>query len=940
MSEKIIDRSSILMYEQDQSKYSIVVNRRRAIPEVRDGLKPVQRRVIYGAYVDGLTKPSRKDKSASLVGTVMKKLHPHGDCLSGSTILSLLDGSYTTIEEAYKLNKPLNILAVDPETMQIVPAIAHSFRIGQYTNEKYHIILSNGSEVVCTSNHPLMMPNGNYVQAKDLKKNDKLFGVINKKPQDVFVKDIQIEKVDNEPMYDFTVNEYENMLIPVSNDLNESDLMICVHNSSIYETIVGLVNWFRTKYPIFYGKGNWGSVSGSGAAAQRYTECALSDFGYDIFIDELAQSNNIVDWISTYKRNGDREPEFLPAKIPILLINGSFGIGVGMRMNVPSHNLTEVLEATRALLRNPNQEIVLIPDLAQACTLIDADWRAISNTGRGSFRVRGNILTETDKKGNVTLRIVSLPDMITTTSIYESILKMVEDKQLPMIKDIFNALTDEKPDIIIRLKQGADPNYVKQVLYAKTKVQDTVSVNFEAVSTNGIDIKRYSYREYLLTFIDQRMNIKFRLYCNKLQQVMTRHHQVDAFIKVLESGEIETIIQMIRKQKGTDDNVIIEYIIKKCNLTDIQAKFIIGVNLSRLSYGHLKNYKEERKKLDGLIKQYTAAVTDDGTIIKKEIDQELLEIEKKYGTPRLCRVASIDEENQIPKGIFKVVITERNYIRKIPDVDKVGIVKRDNPKFILKVDNAENILIFDNKGKVFNLPVSKIPITDRSSSGTDIRILVRNLTSDIISVFYEPIFKKIATSGNKHYLTVLTRSNTIKKLDIEDFLNVSPSGLMYSKIRDEDEVVGVALVAHNLDVVISSGRNALRTKLKDIPLFKRNATGSKAMDTNDNINGLSVIYPDASDIVVVTKNGKFNRFNITMLPCYARGRKGVGVIKLDVNDEVFNIFGVNESDRIRIVTSEGVEEIPVSAIKEKSRLAAGTKLMKSKGVIVRADIVR
>ena len=791
MSEKIIDRSSILMYEQDQSKYSIVVNRRRAIPEVRDGLKPVQRRVIYGAYEDGLTRPSRKDKSASLVGTVMKKLHPHGD-------------------------------------------------------------------------------------------------------------------------------------------------------SSIYETIVGLVNWFRIKMALFYGKGNWGSVSGSGAAAMRYTECALSDFGYDVMIEELAQSNNIVDWIPTYKRNGNKEPEFLPVKIPILLINGSFGIGVGggMRVNIPPHNLVEVLEATRALLRDPNQEIVLVPDLCQACTLIDTDWKSICNTGRGAFRVRGTVITETDKKGNVTLRITSLPDGVTTTTVYESILKMVEQKQLPMIKDIFNALTDEKPDIVIRLKQGADPAYVKQVLYAKTQVQSTVSVNFEAVAVNGIDIKRYSYKEYLLTFIDQRMNIKFRLYCNKLQQVMTRFHQVDAFVKVLESGEIETIIQMIRKQKGTDDNVIVEYIIKKCNLTDLQAKFIIGVNLSRLSYGHLKNYKEERKKLDALIKEYTKIVTDDGSIIKKEIDQELLEIEKKYGTPRLCRVSSIDEENQIPKGIFKVVITERNYIRKIPDVDKVGIVKRDNPKFILKVDNAENILIFDNKGKVFNLPVSKIPITDRNSSGTDIRILVRNLTSDIISVFYEPIFKKIATSPNKHYLTVLTRSNTIKKLDIEDFLNVSPSGLMYSKIRDDDEAVGVALVAHNLDVVICSGRNALRTKLKDIPLFKRNATGSKAMDTSDNINGLSIIYPDASDIVVVTKNGKFNRFSITMLPSYARGRKGVGVIKLDSNDEVFNIFGVNESDKIRILTSEGIEEIPVSAIKVKSRIAAGTKLMKSKGVIVRADIVR
>ena len=258
----------------------------------------------------------------------------------------------------------------------------------------------------------------------------------------------------------------------------------------------------------------------------------------------------------------------------------------------------------------------------------------------------------------------------------------------------------------------------------------------------------------------------------------------------------------------------------------------------------------------------------------------------------------------------------------------------------MKVDNRENLLIFDNKGKVFNLPVSKIPITDRNGSGTDIRILIKNLTSDIISVYYEPIFKNIASCGKKHYLTILTKSNTIKKLDIEDFLSVNPSGLMYSKIKDDDEVVGIALTPHNLDVVICSGHNALRTTMKYIPLFKRNAAGSRAMDTMDPINGLSVIYPDVSDIVVVTKNGKFNRFHITMLPSYVRARKGVGVIKLDSNDEIFNIFGVNESDKIRLVTSEGVEEIPVTSIKSKSRLAAGTKLLTSKGVIIRADIVR
>lgn len=786
--EKIVEHSSISMYEQDQTKYSIVVNRRRAFPEVRDGLKPVQRRVIYGAFKDGLTRPSKKDKSASLVGTVMKLYHPHGD-------------------------------------------------------------------------------------------------------------------------------------------------------SSIYDAITCLTNWFKIKMPIFYGKGNWGNVSGSGAAAMRYTECALSDFGYDVLIEELVQSPNVVDWIKTYKRD-DVEPEFLPAKVPLLLINGSFGIGVGMTINVPSHNLVEVLEATRALLRDESIDIVLVPDLCQPCTLIDTDWKMICDTGRGSFKVRGNIITETDKKGNTILRITSLPDMVTTTAVYDKILSMIEEKQLPMIKDIFNALSDERPDIVIHLKPGADANYVKQIIYAKTDVQVTVSVNFEAVDINGRDTKRFSYKEYLITFLKQRIATKFRLYCNRIRQVKTRHHQIDAFIKVLESGEIDTIINMIRKQKTTDDSTIIEYIIKKCKLTDIQADFIIKSNLSRLSMGHLNNYKEERKKLEGLINAYIKAVTDDGTTIKNEIDQELLEIEKKYGSPRLCRVANMEDENQIPKGTFKVVITERNYIRKIPDVDRISIIKKDNPKFILRVDNAENLLIFDNKGKVFKLPISKIPITDRNSAGTDIRILIRNLTSDIIGVLYEPILAGILKSSNRHYLTVLTRSNTIKRLDIEDFLNVNPSGLMYSKIRDDDEVVGVSLVPQNLDIVICSGKNALRMKLVDVPLFKRNATGSRAMDTEDPINGLSVIYPDVSDIVVVTKNGKFNRFNVTMLPCHSRGKKGVGVIKLDTNDEIFNIFGVNESDKIRVITNEGVEEIPVNTIKPKSRLAAGTKMLQTKGVIVKADIIR
>ena len=518
---------------------------------------------------------------------------------------------------------------------------------------------------------------------------------------------------------------------------------------------------------------------------------------------------------------------------------------------------------------------------------------------------------------------------------------MIADKQLPMIKDVFNSLKDKKPDIIIKLRPGADPGYVKQVIYAKTPVQQSVNVNFEAVSPNGIDLKRYSFKEYLLEFIDQRMNTKFRLYCNKLQQVMTRHLQVDAFVKVLQSKEFDKIMGMIRKYNGTDVDPIIEYMIKTCNISDIQAKFILTRTLPQLSKGHLKGYIEERKELQQKIDLYMSYVTDDGTHIKNIIIEELKELKKKYNTPRLCQVISTAHENDIPKGTFKVVVTERNYIRKIPDVDKVGIVRKDNPKFILRVDNTQNILLFDNKGRVFNLPVHKIPITDKSGPGTDIRTIIKNATADIISVFYEPIFKKISESGNKHYLTVLTKSNIIKKLDIEDFLNVSPSGLIYSKIKPEDEVVGVSLIPHNLDIAICSGKKVLRCKLKDIPLYKRNAAGSKAMGTDTPLNGMSPLYPDSTDIVVVTKNGKFNRFNIALLNCLQRGRKGSTVIKLDSTDEIIAVFGVNETDKIRLLTSEGVEEVLVSDIKVKSSIAAGTKMIQNKSaVIVRADVVR
>ena len=786
MPGKIIDRNSKEMYIEDMVAYSIIVDRRRAFPEVKDGLKPVQRRVLYTMLKIGAI--SRTVKSAQIVGKCMGELNPHGDA-----------GIYTA--------------------MQV------------------------------------------------------------------------------------------------------------------------LENWWKTKSPLITGQGNWGTVMGDPCAASRYTEAKISDFAYDCIISDLKEIKYSVDWKDNFDRTL-QEPEFLPVKVPILLINGAFGIGVGLATNIPTHNLVDVIEATRALLRNTNADICIVPDHCQPLEIFDTDWKKINDTGYGSYKVRGlvevsQITSGRDKECPV-IKILSLPDNTTTAAVTTKLFELISKKQLPMVKDVLD-LSKQTVDIEVVLKKGSDPYYVIETLYNKCGVQGTVSVNFQAV--DDINPKRLSYKEYLLDFLEFRATTKFRIYCNKYKDTTTRTHKLETYIKVIESGEIDNIVRMVKKQNTTDDTELQEYLIKKLNITDLQANYILSTDIRKLSRGYLNKYKEEYARLKQDEEVYRAAITDDGSIIMNEIDQELLEIEKKYGTPRLCKVISPVSQSNIPKGTFKVVITERNYVRKIPDTDRVTTIRGDQPKFVLRGENDQNILLFDNKGKVFKLPIYKIPLSDKSSPGTDIRVLSKNCTADIINMTYEPAIKKVVEGQRKHYLVVVTKNNIIKKLDIDDFLNVNLAGLMYSKIRDDDEVVGISICPSNLDVVIYSKQKALRCNIADIPLFKRNASGSKAMTTTSEIEGLSIIYPDTTSIVVLTASGKANKFPIGGLSPHRRGGAGNNVIKLDPTDSIEYIYGACESDIIKVTTTDGIFEINVSDIKSKSGVAAGQKVIPGRPVIIRSDLI-
>lgn len=1194
MAENIIDKNVLEMYISDMQIYAIALNRKQSVPDARDGLKTVDRRVITDMYFDKhLTYDKNYIKSAGTVGSTMEKYHPHGDCHRGTSLLYNLSGEFITIKEVYESGAPyIDILSVDTNTGRVVPAKAHSFRIGQYTDTVYHIQLSNGAEIECTSNHPILTAKYGFVKTENLvpytrlytnplrltgrpsidntliqnmvvdkycgfvpegyhrhhknhnyydnrpenleilpiqehvrihghdkaaleglalgrkemfsedgkfreqtkKKNStlcqqfnkdqglrrfkhaigilkdkglpiteesyetlrksgeyynlpyvdrllkkypeignsfndlvnynipslsdlynqqvntekedytgcsyhtnynavyryamyKIFdamvdsnipltvqnyidccnSVVDMEPDIIegvialyqyempYIVNIYTEAVNKEPMYDFTVDGYENMMIPVipkyCNINNIQDLigvtvpMICTHNSSIYDVLVKLACWWKTKIPLIEGHGNFGNMQGDGAAAMRYTESKLSEFCCDAVIADLQKSKDIVDWVPNFDESA-MEPEYLPCKVPLLLINGTFGIGIGMRAEISRHNPGEVIQAVLDVIKDPEAPVVLIPDHSMPCDIVDTNWKKICNTGFGTYRCRGRVDIETTKIGRneyQMLVIKSVPDNVTLSQssgledkgIVATIDKLIKEGKLTGIKDHFDDSNGTNMRYCIVLKENTDPKYIRDFLYKHTRLEDTFRENFEVLE--GIKPMRMSFKSYIEYFIQFSINMKRRTYYSLLSQAKTKWREKQLYIMVIESGEIDNIQKKIKDMKDVSieaRNEFMEYLIRKFKVTDIEAKFIMNMDQMKTAKGYLKIYKEESKQLAADVQVYLNKLTDNDISIKQEIVAELEYFKKKYNMPRVCRVVK-DTGEDIPAGEFLVVVTENNKIRKMNVGTAVNSVRGDSPKFILKMDNRDNVLLYDKNGKIFKLPVHKINLCDKSMAGQDLRILIKNCTSDIITIMKESSVATLANKVRKYFLVVMTTAGCIKKMDLDDFLKVPPSGILYTKLLEGDSVKDIAIVPNSVDLVVYSHKKALRFDVEtQVPHYKRSALGVSAMNSKDGVDGFSIIDKDAQSIVVITKSGKMNKFDVTGLANKKRNQAGSSVIKLGKTDMIQNILGVKETDTIKIGTSTGVVEVPVKDLSIGSSISAGQKVLNSKAGII------
>lgn len=708
-------------------------------------------------------------------------------------------------------------------------------------------------------------------------------------------------------------------------------------DSGVEDALRNMINDFSSKYPTVDGSGAWGTKVDPYAAQPRYNECKISKFGLDVFMRDIKEDSRATDWQPNYD-NKCMEPVYLPTRIPILLILGQMGIAVGVKTSIPSHNLGDVIDTTIRLMKNPNADFCLIPDECMPCEIIDTNWREIAETGAGNYIVQGIVETGTyhyqSKSGDYPCLIVrSLPDFTFYDKIEETLRKLVKSGKMPYIIDLISKSGVDKKDPtkyrfeeIIVLKKGTDPEFVKEFLYSNTGIRQTRQVRVVVIKENNLVVM--NYREYLLEFINFRRILIYRRLNLKLQNLKTKIHETELYIKLLTSGEIENVIKLIRKNKSDAKSEIIEFLVNKLRVTPIQAKFLSNITLPQLSAGYLKKCQKDREKyeieINEIINDLTNPAKIDDIIIK-----EMLEIKEKYNNKKLCTIIKQSDTMGIGEGIFKLVFTYDNYIKKMNENDQIPLNKLDKVNFSVVVSNTDNVILFCKNGKAFKLPVSQVQFTDPTSDGIDIRMLNKNCISPICCATGEELLKNLLENKKtRGFIFILTKNGFIKKIDIEDILTAPKSGIIYSKLESGDEVSSILFGSNMLDVLVYFKNKILRFSSKEVPYLRRSCKGNKvtlASNPGDML-GMNFLIPNTTDIIVITNFGYVNKLSIDIITKSEIRKSGLNVIKLTKGDGINTIWTCNENSKLLVRESKSAKEILVSDIPAGTTVSNGIKM--------------
>lgn len=792
--EQIVDNTTIIPVEiENEMKksfmaYAMAVNVSRAIPDVRDGLKPVHRRILYTMYEDGLTNDKPFRKCATAVGSVLGRYHPHGD-------------------------------------------------------------------------------------------------------------------------------------------------------SAVYGALVRLAQDFSIRCPLIEGHGNFGSVDGDPPAAYRYTEARLSKIAAEMLRDI---DKNTIDFVPNFDSTR-QQPTVLPSRFPNLLVNGSDGIAVGMATNIPPHNLGEVIDATVALLHNPDitiEELIQIlpaPDYPTGGLILGT--KGIANaytTGKGNIVVRAR--TEIEDDGNRSRIIVSeIPYQVNKAELIIAIADLVKNKRVEGIADIKEESDKKGMRIVIEIKNNYQPQVVLNYLFKHTDLQTSYGVTFLALD-NGTP-KIMNLKQILSAYVDHQKNVVTRRTRFDLNRAEEREHIVKGLVVAL--ANIDEVIKIIKA--STDRQDASSKLQESFLLSDKQANAILDMRLQRLTSLEVEKLKEEQEQLLNTIVELKGILASEDKI-KNIIATELLEIKEKYGEPRKSEVtqdlANIDIGDLIEQEDVVISMTHFGYIKRIP-VDEyksqhrggMGVTahKAKEEDFVenLFISNThDDIMFFSNFGKVYTIKGYEIPEGQKQAKGRAVVNLLEVADGEKINTIM-PMPKQ--TDG---YLVIATKSGMIKKTDIKEYANIRKSGKIAISLAEGDELISVQFSKGDDEILVASNEGkCIKFSENDVRPLGRDTMGVRAIDLADDdyLVDMIVLKPD-TQIITVSANGYGKRSPQSEYRLQNRRGKGVkaGVFNAKTG-RLVNLKQATEDEDIMMIADNGIIiRTPAKDISVIGRDTVGVKIMRLK----------
>ena len=747
-------------------------------------------------------------------------------------------------------------------------------------------------------------------------------------------------------------------------------------DQAVYDALVRMVQDFSMSVPLIDGQGNFGSVDGDPPAAMRYTETRLSKIA-EYLIEDIEK--NTVDFKSNYDET-EKEPVVLPAQYPNLLVNGAGGIAVGMATSIPPHNLGEVINATQALINNKDIKINELmkhipgPDFPTGGTIIGKDIiKTGYKTGRGSFKIRGDINIEQLKNGKERLVITNIPYQINKSVLNEKIVELIRDKKIEGISDIRDESNREGIRVAIDLKRNTEPETVKRQLYKYTSLESSFSFNTLAIVDKKP--KNCNLKDFLESFLKFREDVVTKKTKFDLKKAEDRAHiliglsvaveNIDKIIKIIRNSknpEIarDTLIKTKWKIKSTQK--FIKLIEKKNTITAYsfsidQVNSILELRLQKLTALGINEIETEIKKLSDLIIQYKKILTSRKELLKV-INNDLNLIKEKYSNPRRTKIIdailNYDIEETIQKESVIITVTLQGYIKrgalssvraqKRGGKGKAGIKTREQDSVVqtLSVNTHTSVLFFSTEGLVYKLKAWKIPEGTSISRGKSLyNILPLKNHQSISSIMPLPEEKSEWKNLN---IVFATSKGKIRKNSLEDFININASGKIAMKLDPDDKIIGVKICREDQDIILSSlNGKSIRFNVEKIRLFKgRSSKGIRGINLKekDMIVSLSTIDKDTKNgkkgdkfILSITENGFGKRTASNDFRVTNRGGKGIiGIVNSSRNGNVSSSFPVFEGDEILISTNKGrVIRVAVKEIRIAGRNTQGVRIIRLSG---------